>query len=795
MALSTTARAAGANERLIVGVIGPGGMGSNHVRLLSQNKQVDVAWVCDVDELRRGKAAETVQKNSGRTPKAVKDLRQVLDDKSVDAVWIATPDHWHAPATILACDAGKHVYVEKPCSHNIREGRLMIDAARRNNRVVQVGTQTRSTAAVREAMAKLREGVIGDVLVSKAWNSQRRSSIGHTEPSDPPSTLDFDLWVGPAPLVAYRTNLLPSIWRWWYDFGAGDMGNDGVHEIDVAVWGLGVDTHPSSVAALGGKFFFDDDQQYPDTQYVVFEYPGDGKIGHKRQLIFEQRIWSPYVQEDWENGDAFYGTQGMMMLGKKGGYKIFGPRNKLIEEVDLRRSGPAGPPCQLHGVHQSGERPNADIEINHLSTTLCHLGNIATRVRRKLEFDPRTRAGYQQFRRRGAGSSAISRRALGRSGRGVSRPDGWVIIDVSCEARASAPWDGHHIRYCFQDDEVFDGAYYARCGWSPLALLARHRRVAVAERRRSMSFKSASTVSGASYLQALLDRDELPTFKRLQDEGAYTHNARTDWDFTITLPNHTCMVTGRPVRDQAQPTRSSGTSGRINTDPGERTLHSNRHDYVASAFDVAHDQRPADGDVRLQEQVLALRSVVRRSGPAPRTRPAKTTVATRSTCTSRTGCDEMTDRFIAEMKANPFNYSFLHFADTDSAGHSKKWGSPEYNEALRKVDGLLGRILELVETDERLRGKTAIIISADHGGIDYNHGFNTNPINYTIPFYVWGAGVSHTDDLYSLNRTSRVNPGNVAAGLRRTAPPSPSATATAATWPSGCWDWGRFPAR
>lgn len=385
--MATTVRA-GANERLKVAVIGPGGMGSNHLKLLAESKAVDLAWVCDVDETRRGQAAETAEKLSGRAPKAVKDLREVLDNKAVDAIWIATPDHWHAPAAILACDAGKHVYVEKPCSHNIREGRLMIEAARRNNRVMQVGTQTRSTAGVQEAMEKLRKGVIGDVLVSKAWNSQRRGSIGHTEPSDPPSTLDFDLWVGPAPLVPYRSNLLPSIWRWWHDFGAGDMGNDGVHEIDVACWGLGVTTHPSSVAALGSKFVFDDDQQFPDTQYCVFEYPGDGKIGHKRQLIFEQRIWSPYVQEGWENGNAFYGTEGMMVLGKRGGYKIVGPRNKPIEEATF-----GGPDLPAHHTNfmeciKTGKRPNADIEINHLSTTLCHLGNIATRVRATLEFDP-----------------------------------------------------------------------------------------------------------------------------------------------------------------------------------------------------------------------------------------------------------------------------------------------------------------------------------------------------------------------------------------------------------------------
>jgi predicted dehydrogenase len=385
---AAVARAAGANERLTVAVIGPGGQGSHHVELLSKNSQVNLAYVCDVDETRLAGAAALAERGSGAAPKTVKDMRRVFDDKSVDAVWIATPDHWHGPATILACDAGKHVYVEKPCAHNIREGRLMVEASRRNKRVVQVGTQSRSTAHVRQAMEKLRAGAIGDVLVSKAWNSQRRRSIGHAQPSDPPSTLDYDLWTGPVPKVPYQANMLPGIWRWWHHFGCGDMGNDGVHDIDLALWGLGVDTHPSSIVALGGKYFFDDDQQFPDTQYVVFEYPGDGKIGDKRQLVFEQRIWSPYVQEGFENGNAFYGTNGMMLLGKRGGFKVFGPRNKLIEEVKSGEPDLAAHHVNFMDCIRNGGEPNADIAINHRSAALCHLGNIATRVRTAVEFDP-----------------------------------------------------------------------------------------------------------------------------------------------------------------------------------------------------------------------------------------------------------------------------------------------------------------------------------------------------------------------------------------------------------------------
>ena len=385
----TALRAAGANERINVGVIGPGGMGSNHVRQLADSHEVRVTHVCDADANRVAAAAQIVQQKTGQTPKVVKDLREVLDDKSIDAVWIATPDHWHAPAAILACEAGKHVYVEKPCSHNLREGRLMIEAARRNNRVMQVGTQSRSSEHVIRAMEALREGVIGEILVAKAWNSQRRGSIGHKQPSEPPAHLDFDLWLGPAPLRPYQSNLLHAIWRWWYDFGAGDIGNDGVHDIDIARWGLGADTHPSAVTARGGKYFFDDDQQWPDTQYVVFEYPSDGQALRTKQLIFEQRIWSPYHQEGHENGNAFYGTKGVMVLGKKNGWQVTLERNKPGPSMKGTYSLPDHHRNFLDCI-RSGQKPNADIEIGHLTASLCHLGNIATRVGRVVNFDPKT---------------------------------------------------------------------------------------------------------------------------------------------------------------------------------------------------------------------------------------------------------------------------------------------------------------------------------------------------------------------------------------------------------------------
>jgi predicted dehydrogenase len=317
-------------DRIVLGFVGPGGQGTNLLQSFGGMKDVAIAAVCDVDRKRAEAAAKMADKLTGNAPKTVSDMRELLANKEIDAVVIATPDHWHAPATILACDAGKHVYVEKPCSHNIREGRLMLEAARRNKRIVQVGTQSRSAPHLREGIERLKNGAIGEILVAKSWNSQLRGNIGKRKPSPPPAELDYDSWVGPAPMRPYQSNLLHGSWRWFFDFGCGDMGNDGVHDIDIARWGLGVESHPSRISAMGGKYFFDDDQEFPDTQTVLFEYGlGNSK---KKQLIFEQRLWSPYVQEGNENGNAFYGTKGIMIMGKHRGWEIFGSRNEPGEK-------------------------------------------------------------------------------------------------------------------------------------------------------------------------------------------------------------------------------------------------------------------------------------------------------------------------------------------------------------------------------------------------------------------------------------------------------------------------------
>ena len=327
--LTSGLRAASPNDKVSLGIIGPGGMGRNHIGNLNKRKDVEITFVCDPDSNHQANAANMVEAGTGTKPKQLGDLREML-----------------------------------------------------------VGTQSRSTRHVQRAMELLHNGAIGRVLVAKAWNSQKRSSIGKAKPSTPPAHLDFETWLGPAPKVPYQKNMLHSIWRWWHAFGTGDMGNDGVHDLDIARWGRGVTTHPSRIAALGGKYFFDDDQQFPDTQNVLFEYEPDAETGKPRQLIFEQRIWAPYFEQGYENGNAFYGSDGLILLGKHGGWKLFGPRNKLREQMG------GSPDLRAHHDDffrriREGGTPNADIEIGHLSSSLCHLGNIATRVRRVLEFDPK----------------------------------------------------------------------------------------------------------------------------------------------------------------------------------------------------------------------------------------------------------------------------------------------------------------------------------------------------------------------------------------------------------------------
>ncbi len=375
--------AAAANDKVTLAIMGVRGQGRGLTDRFASLPDTEIAYLCDIDENVFARAAKIVEERKGRPAKRISDIRRALDDKDVDAVVIATPDHWHAPATILACQAGKDVYVEKPASHNLREGRLMVEAARRHGRVVQLGTQSRSRPSTQRGIEYVRSGKLGQVLLAKAWNCQLRENIGRKPDGPVPAGVDYDTWVGPASWLAFNENRFHYKWHWNWNFGTGDMGNDGVHQLDIARWALGVET-PNEVAGSARKLYFQDDQQTPDTMNITFNYPG-------KTLVFEMRIWTPYGLEDQDNGVGVYGTEGMAHIGRwngRWGFKVFDSRGKMVlYDEDNQDDTHAR---NFLDCVRSRRRPNADIEIGHASSSLCHLGNIVARTGRTLKFDPAT---------------------------------------------------------------------------------------------------------------------------------------------------------------------------------------------------------------------------------------------------------------------------------------------------------------------------------------------------------------------------------------------------------------------
>ncbi len=370
----------GANQKLLVGVVGTGGRGTGLASAFQQQPGVEVAYVCDVDKTRAERAAATVQKVSTRAPRVVGDFRRILDDKAVDVIVVATCNHWHAPAAILACGANKHVYVEKPCSYNPREGELLVQAARKNKRQVQMGNQRRSWPKVIEGIEEVKKGAIGRAYLAQSYYFNNRPSIGQGKEAAPPKGLDYDMWQGPAPRRPFRTNILPYNWHWFWHWGNGELGNNGIHFLDVCRWGLGVDL-PVRVTSAGGRYRFQDDQETPDTHIVSYEFAG-------RKAITWEGLSCSRMPGGRLADVIFHGENGTLSINN-GGYVIHDTAGKELRRVTGSSSESLHFANFLNGI-RTGAALNSEIEEGAKSTLLCHLGNIAHRTGRSLVCDPKT---------------------------------------------------------------------------------------------------------------------------------------------------------------------------------------------------------------------------------------------------------------------------------------------------------------------------------------------------------------------------------------------------------------------
>jgi predicted dehydrogenase len=382
--LASANRAVAANDKIAVACIGVRGQGGSLLHTFAAQKDVAVTHICDLDDGVREKRGKEVETKTGKLPKLLKDYRDILNDKSVDAFVIGTPDHWHALPTVHGCQHGKDVYVEKPDGHNVNEGKMMVAAARKYNRMVQLGTQARSAPDLFEAIKYVQSGALGKVIYGRAWETDRQGDIGKPADGTPPPGVDYDLWLGPAPLRPFNVRRFHGSWRWFFDYGCGDLGNDGVHRLDFCRWLMGVTELPRAVSCAGGKFFFDDAQEWPDTMVVTYEYPG-------QVLTYEMRLWSKPRLFDCTEGAAVYGENGWLLVSNDG-WRAYDGKGKLVKEM-----GGRGVALGLHVRNfldavrsRRREELNQEIGQGHVSSVMCHAGNVAWRTGKKLRLDPKT---------------------------------------------------------------------------------------------------------------------------------------------------------------------------------------------------------------------------------------------------------------------------------------------------------------------------------------------------------------------------------------------------------------------
>lgn len=384
----------GANEKIRMGAIGVNSRGDALAGGFAKEKGCEIAYVCDVDKRAMEKCIANVAKIGGNTPRGEKDVRKLMEQKDLDAVIIATPEHWHAPGALMAMKAGKHVYLEKPTGHNPNENEILIEAVKKYNVTTATGMQRRSWPNVANAIREIKEGVIGKVYFGKAWYANNRPPIGTGKPTAIPDWLDWELWQGPAPRVKeYKDNFLHYHWHWFYHWGTGESGNNGVHFLDILRWGMDL-TYPTAVNSSGGRYCHQDDWEFPDTQIVNLEY------GKDKLITWEGRSCNMRTIEDSTVGCAFYGEKGTLVIGAGNAYQVYDLKNKLVKDVTsniaFREGDTMNPSQQLDSFHFSnfldGIRKNtplaADINVGAISSTLALLGNIAQRTGSTFKTNP-----------------------------------------------------------------------------------------------------------------------------------------------------------------------------------------------------------------------------------------------------------------------------------------------------------------------------------------------------------------------------------------------------------------------
>jgi predicted dehydrogenase len=390
---TSKSRVLGANDRVNVAVVGVGGRGTNHVQEYCKLPDANVVAVVDVNQAAQEKAQALVQRERGQQPKAYYDMREAYADKGIDAVSIATPNHWHVLSALWAVQAGKDVYCEKPVSYNMFEGRQLVAAARKYQKIVQVGQQSRSIPHKRRAIELLHGGVIGKVYMAKGLCYKRRKSIGRRPDAPTPAGVNWDLFLGPAPMRPFNELRFKYNWHWFWDTGNGDIGNQGVHEMDIALWGMGMKEFPSAVVSTGGKLVYDDDQETPNTQHAAFDF-GARKLEFEVRGLITGEEGGLRLRGGNVIGDLFWGEEGVMALDGNGFQVWKGEGRELaMEEKSVRGQSDTGLHMSnfLSAVRSRKHTDlHCDVEVGALSAAYCHLANISYRLGRKLTVDPKT---------------------------------------------------------------------------------------------------------------------------------------------------------------------------------------------------------------------------------------------------------------------------------------------------------------------------------------------------------------------------------------------------------------------